>query len=86
MMIFKEVRVGGEDAAWANMYNSDEPHQTPISPHKNEEGNADGEQQVGENAHGLKRLPFEFVALETCLEAACTSLDNEVRISYTFHE
>ncbi|XP_076942141.1 magnesium transporter MRS2-3-like [Bidens hawaiensis] len=29
--------------------------------------------------NGPKLLPFEFIALEACLEAACTSLDNEAR-------
>ncbi|CAK9168261.1 unnamed protein product [Ilex paraguariensis] len=28
---------------------------------------------------GLNLLPFEFVALEACLEAACSSLHNELR-------
>lgn len=27
---------------------------------------------------GPRLLPFEFIALEACLEATCTSLDNEV--------
>ena len=31
---------------------------------------------VGSNAP--KVLPFEFVALESCLEAACSCLENEV--------
>lgn len=90
-MVFKEAGVDGNNAVWANLYNSEEPQPMAVSPHqiyngsfpsKNEEGNADGE-QVGENAHGLKLLPFEFVALEACLEAACSSLDNEVWISCT---
>ncbi|CAL0310120.1 unnamed protein product [Lupinus luteus] len=29
--------------------------------------------------NGIKILPFEFVALEACLEAACGVLDNELR-------
>ena len=33
-----------------------------------------------ENREGLRVLPFEFVALETCLEAACSCLENEVCI------
>ncbi|KAF6136878.1 hypothetical protein GIB67_018917 [Kingdonia uniflora] len=32
-----------------------------------------------ENREGLKFLPFEFVALEACLESACRCLDNEAR-------
>ncbi|KAF2320845.1 hypothetical protein GH714_031227 [Hevea brasiliensis] len=31
------------------------------------------------NQDGSKVLPFEFVALEACLEAACSILENEVR-------
>lgn len=31
---------------------------------------------------GLKHLCFEFIALEACLEAACSSLDNEVSPFY----
>lgn len=29
-------------------------------------------------------LPFEFIALEACLEAACRSLENEVKIESFF--
>ncbi|KAK9287006.1 hypothetical protein L1049_015414 [Liquidambar formosana] len=36
----------------------------------------DGEQAFG-NEDELKVLPFEFVTLEACLEAACSCLDNE---------
>ncbi|EYU38670.1 hypothetical protein MIMGU_mgv1a021974mg, partial [Erythranthe guttata] len=35
--------------------------------------------QSPENRDGPKLLPFEFVALEACLEAACSCLDNEAR-------
>lgn len=42
-----------------------------------EEGKTDGKQAL-ENRDGLKVLPFEFVALEACLEAACSCLENEV--------
>ncbi|KAK9941850.1 hypothetical protein M0R45_007543 [Rubus argutus] len=42
-------------------------------------GEATGKQGQEENREGLKVLPFEFVALETCLEAACSCLDNEAR-------
>ncbi|KAL0440817.1 UNVERIFIED_CONTAM: Magnesium transporter MRS2-3 [Sesamum radiatum] len=80
----QEARGDGNNAEWANLYNLQAPQLITVAPHQNfpstdEEGNADGEQQVAENARGLKLLPFEFVALEACLEAACSSLDNEVR-------
>lgn len=38
------------------------------------------EKQGLENPDGSKILPFEFVALEACLEAACSCLENEVSI------
>ncbi|KAK8698844.1 hypothetical protein V6N13_114950 [Hibiscus sabdariffa] len=41
-----------------------------------EEGKAE-EKQGGENQEGTKILPFEFVALEACLEAACGCLESE---------
>lgn len=43
-----------------------------------DENKSDGKQLTGENRDGPKLLPFEFVALEACLEAACSCLDNEV--------
>ncbi|KAK4394589.1 Magnesium transporter MRS2-3 [Sesamum angolense] len=80
----QETRGDGNNAEWANLYNLQAPQLITVAPHQNfpstnEEGNADGEQQVAENARGLKLLPFEFVALEACLEAACSSLDNEAK-------
>ncbi|XWS68145.1 hypothetical protein CRYUN_Cryun04dG0066100 [Craigia yunnanensis] len=42
------------------------------------EGKAE-EKQGLENPDGSKILPFEFVALEACLEAACSCLENEAR-------
>ncbi|KAL0318360.1 UNVERIFIED_CONTAM: Magnesium transporter MRS2-3 [Sesamum angustifolium] len=80
----QEARGDGNNAEWANLYNLQAPQLITVAPHQNfpsmnEEGNADGEQQVAENARGLKLLPFEFVALEACLEAACSSLDNEAK-------
>ncbi|OMO63397.1 Mg2+ transporter protein, CorA-like/Zinc transport protein ZntB [Corchorus olitorius] len=42
--------------------------------------NEESEEKQGlENPDGSKILPFEFVALEACLEAACSCLDNEAR-------
>ncbi|XP_021280018.1 magnesium transporter MRS2-3 [Herrania umbratica] len=45
---------------------------------QDEEGKAEEKQGI-ENPDGSKILPFEFVALEACLEAACSCLDNEAR-------
>ncbi|MQL86576.1 hypothetical protein Taro_019106 [Colocasia esculenta] len=39
---------------------------------------ADGKGGSSSNSVGQRVLPFEFIALETCLEAACGCLDNEV--------
>ena len=46
-------------------------------PVGDEERKTDGK-QTPETQDGLKLLPFEFIALEACLEAACSCLDNEV--------
>ncbi|KAE8732320.1 Magnesium transporter MRS2-3 [Hibiscus syriacus] len=43
-----------------------------------DEGKSEEKQSL-ENPNGSKILPFEFVALEACLEAACSCLENEVR-------
>ncbi|KAK6151914.1 hypothetical protein DH2020_014549 [Rehmannia glutinosa] len=83
----QEAGVDVNNVELPNLYNLEELQPMVVSPHQNTgdfrntngEGNADGEQHVAENAHGLKLLPFEFVALEACLEAACSSLDNEAR-------
>ncbi|XP_022726328.1 magnesium transporter MRS2-3-like [Durio zibethinus] len=45
---------------------------------QDEEGKAE-EKQGLENPNGSKILPLEFVALEACLEAACSCLENEAR-------
>lgn len=50
---------------------------------ENEERKEDGKQSL-ENRDGSKVLPFEFVALEACLEAACSCLENEV-FTLTFY-
>ncbi|CAI0451289.1 unnamed protein product [Linum tenue] len=60
-------------------------HATKAQPERSllgrdhEEGRkADGRQSV-ENRDGSKVLPFEFVALEACLEAACSCLEIEAK-------
>lgn len=44
-----------------------------------DEAKKDAKQSL-ENQDGSKVLPFEFVALEACLEAASSSLESEVYI------
>ncbi|VFQ81867.1 unnamed protein product [Cuscuta campestris] len=84
----KSQEAGAEqgNADWANLYAFEDSQSNRASPQnysgnfpaKEEDGKGDGK-QTGENRDGLKLLPFEFVALEACLEAACSCLDNEAR-------
>ncbi|XP_022927824.1 magnesium transporter MRS2-3-like isoform X1 [Cucurbita moschata] len=75
----------GDDSSWRNLYDLEEPRSRAQSPHnpyqgfpqaEEEEGKENGKQGL-ENREGLKVLPFEFVALEACLEAACSCLESE---------
>ncbi|KAG4212820.1 hypothetical protein ERO13_A01G009380v2 [Gossypium hirsutum] len=45
---------------------------------QDDEGKSEEKQSL-ENPNGSKILPFEFVALEACLEAACSCLENEAK-------
>lgn len=46
------------------------------------QGGQDGNDKAGTRQNSsMKILPFEFVALEACLEAVCSALENEVRVS-----
>jgi len=83
----EEAGTNGENVDWANLYDLGEPQSRKVSPptysgiflNKDEERKEDERQQVVEKRDGLKLLPFEFVALEACLEAACSCLDSEAR-------
>ncbi|KAJ7967597.1 Magnesium transporter [Quillaja saponaria] len=75
-----------DDSNWANLYDLEEPQSTAVSPQNSSLGfpqirNQDKEEgkQDLQNQDGLKVLPFEFVALEACLEAACSCLENEAK-------
>ncbi|KAL9150197.1 hypothetical protein ABFS82_12G154000 [Erythranthe guttata] len=76
-----------ENSDWTNLYDLEGPQLTPINspsypnnfPTKEETASSEGKEQSPENRDGPKLLPFEFVALEACLEAACSCLDNEAR-------
>lgn len=78
--------VNADDTDWTNLYDLVEPHSRLNSPQKfsggfppkDDEGKVDGKQTL-EKQDALKVLPFEFIALEACLEAACSCLDNEAR-------
>ncbi|GJZ83150.1 magnesium transporter MRS2-3-like protein [Tanacetum coccineum] len=80
-----EERVDG-DTDWTHLYDLGDPRSRDASPTRvatnipksGHEVKADGKHSF-ERRDGPKFLPFEFVALEACLEAACGSLDNEAR-------
>ncbi|XP_076954817.1 magnesium transporter MRS2-3-like [Bidens hawaiensis] len=75
------------DTDWAHLYDLGEPRSREVSPPRVDTNNIpDGGQAVkADGKHsfdkrdGPKILPFEFIALEACLEAACSSLDSEAR-------
>ncbi|GAV81149.1 hypothetical protein CFOL_v3_24608 [Cephalotus follicularis] len=77
-----------DDSNGKNVSELQKPQSTVVSPRyprvfsqfqdQDEEGKED-EKQGLENRDGSKVLPFEFVALEACLEAACSCLDNEAK-------
>lgn len=82
----QEGVANADDTDWTNLYDLEGPQSRADSPpnlsgsfpDKGEEGKADGKPAL-DKRDGLKLLPFEFIALEACLEAACSSLDNEAR-------
>ncbi|CAK9315707.1 unnamed protein product [Citrullus colocynthis] len=75
----------GDDSNWRNLYDLEEPRSRTQSPPNSYQGFPQAEEEEGkenmkqslENREGLKVLPFEFVALEACLEAACSCLESE---------
>ncbi|KAK9073532.1 hypothetical protein SSX86_007856 [Deinandra increscens subsp. villosa] len=80
----KEMVDGNTD--WTHLYDLGEPRSREVSPPRVDTDIPDGGREVkSDGKHsfdkrdGPKLLPFEFVALEACLEAACSSLDNEAR-------
>ncbi|CAL1390792.1 unnamed protein product [Linum trigynum] len=79
----------GDDTNWKTVYDSqllkssnespeDFPERSLLGRDHEEGRKADGRQSV-ENRDGSKVLPFEFVALEACLEAACSCLEIEAK-------
>ncbi|KAF2320844.1 hypothetical protein GH714_031223 [Hevea brasiliensis] len=75
----------GDDSNWKNLYDPEEPQSR--ENHNNFPGgfqDQDERDKVDakpglENRNGPNVLPFEFVALEACLEAACSCLENEAK-------
>ncbi|KAK9690514.1 hypothetical protein RND81_09G133600 [Saponaria officinalis] len=86
----QEARGNDDDSEWRNMYDLEDSGSTDGSPANescgfpprremnNEMGNMEEKEDL-KNRDGVKVLPFEFIALEACLEAACSSLDHEAR-------
>ncbi|KAF7840720.1 magnesium transporter MRS2-3 [Senna tora] len=79
----------GDDSNWTKLYELEEPQSRTVSPQnstigftpnqdKDGESKAEGKQEF-QDRDGMKILPFEFVALEACLEAACSVLENEAK-------
>lgn len=73
------------NADWTEGYDKEEPEsKMKSSPHDfGEDQDVDEKVEGGEksglvSSNGPKVLPFEFIALESCLEAACSCLENEV--------
>lgn len=68
----------GDDSNWTKLYDLEESHSRTASP-RILDGESKGEEKQFQNRDGMKILPFEFVALEACLEAACGVLENEAK-------
>ncbi|KAG8650581.1 magnesium transporter MRS2-3 isoform X3 [Manihot esculenta] len=78
----------GDDSNWKNLYNPEDPQSRENlknfaggfldSQDQDEGGKLDGKPGL-ENRDGPNVLPFEFVALEACLEGACSCLENEAK-------
>ncbi|MED6119147.1 Magnesium transporter MRS2-3 [Stylosanthes scabra] len=73
-----------DDSKLGKVYESEEV-QSRERKDEDEDPNPDPEvkdqskQNDIQNGDGMKILPFEFVALEACLEAACSVLENEAK-------
>ncbi|KAH7865960.1 hypothetical protein Vadar_013634 [Vaccinium darrowii] len=82
----QEGGFNADDTDWTNLYDLVEPQSRSNSPQKfsagfpgkEDEGKVEG-RGAFDKQDGLKVLPFEFIALEACLEAACSCLENEAR-------
>lgn len=73
------------------MYDLGEPRSRTASPQGSDDpdyaGSLHGKPEADEKGKGQeaisnnrpKVLPFEFIALEACLESACSCLENEIR-------
>ncbi|CAO2813561.1 unnamed protein product [Amaranthus hypochondriacus] len=81
---------GGDNSEWRDLYDLEEPQSADLSPIdaqcgfpprqgiSDERGDLEEKEDL-KNRDGAKVLPFEFISLEACLEAACSSLEKEAR-------
>ncbi|KAH8519791.1 hypothetical protein H0E87_001289 [Populus deltoides] len=80
-----KAQEGNGEHSKANPYHVEEPESNGLSPENFPEGFShyqdcnEGAKQGLENRDGSKVLPFDFVALEACLEAACSCLESEAK-------
>ncbi|MED6138486.1 hypothetical protein PIB30_074690, partial [Stylosanthes scabra] len=76
--------VASDDSKLGKVYESEEA-QSRERKDEDKDQNPDPEvkdqskQNDIQNGDGMKILPFEFVSLEACLEAACSVLENEIK-------
>ncbi|XP_050108891.1 magnesium transporter MRS2-3-like [Malus sylvestris] len=75
----QEKEGNANESNWYEMEEAEADAQVRRAAGGNGEGEATEKQGLEENRDGLKVLPFEFVALEACLEAACSVLENEAK-------
>ncbi|KAK9941849.1 hypothetical protein M0R45_007542 [Rubus argutus] len=80
------IASGGDEDGHSTLHDLEEPQSREGSRQNSPSGFDESRQHDGVGKEGVKNqlyeskvLPFEFVALETCLEAACTSLENEAK-------
>ncbi|KAF5448295.1 hypothetical protein F2P56_028845 [Juglans regia] len=74
----KHQEGNGDGSNGKNLYELDIPHESRVSENRDESSKVEGKRDI-ENQDGSAVLPFEFVALEACLEAACSCLETEAR-------
>jgi len=96
LLLLQEGRGSPDGADWTALCDLEESQGSDASPQNdsgfppshnaNDEQGSKEENQDAKTRDGVKVLPFEFIALEACLEAACRSLDNEVYPSIQFQD
>ncbi|KAL4181764.1 hypothetical protein AMTRI_Chr12g239020 [Amborella trichopoda] len=86
----QEGGMGDGNANWGSMYDSTEAQSATLNPdfnyprefsmfHETNDIGKPAEQPGLESGVGPRVLPFEFIALEACLESACGCLEKEAR-------